>query len=102
MNNLSLSVIPAEYFQILSISVNGVLDPRELLSVELPHELDVSHGVVIYGRGPIWLYTYLSHILLNPWIAVFDPRQGAIVVESHRIDAPPVGTTPSLGASYLK
>jgi len=95
VKNLSLSVIPAGDFQILDILLlgHGVLEPKELPSVALPPELSMSHGIVLYGRAPVWLYAYLTHLCHpSPWLAVFDPRQGAIVVEAHRIDAPPVGT----------
>ncbi|QSR89288.1 CRISPR-associated protein Csx3 [Methylacidiphilum caldifontis] len=104
MKNLSLSVIPADDFQILDILLlgNGIIDPKELPSVQLPPELSMSRGIVICGRAPIWLYTYLTHLCHpSPWIAVYDPRHGAIVIEAHRVDAPPVGTICQVDSRYL-
>ena len=43
-------------------------------------------GLVISGRGPIWLYAFLSHYYGHRvlWLGVFDPKQeGAVVVQSH-------------------
>lgn len=45
-------------------------------------------GVIISGRGPIWLYGYLIHYY-HPakWVATHDPRlKGAVVVQSHTKD----------------
>ena len=42
-------------------------------------------GIVLSGRGPIWLYAALVHEC-HPWlwVATYDPRQGgAVIVESH-------------------
>ncbi|MFN3269123.1 MAG: CRISPR-associated ring nuclease Crn3/Csx3, partial [Candidatus Kapaibacteriota bacterium] len=64
MQNLKLSLIQTpENFQILDILLenNGIISPLELNTVEIPSEIDWSKGVVIAGRAPIWLYTYLVH-----------------------------------------
>jgi CRISPR-associated protein Csx3 len=40
--------------------------------------------VVISGRAPIWLYSYLCHVCHpTPWIACYDPRLGAVVTVTH-------------------
>jgi len=42
-------------------------------------------GIVISGRGPIWLFGTLIHEF-HPakWVACFDPRLGGgVVVQSH-------------------
>jgi CRISPR-associated protein Csx3 len=41
-------------------------------------------GVILSGRGPLWLYARLIHHY-HParWIAIHDPRLGYIVVQSH-------------------
>lgn len=40
-------------------------------------------GIVLSGRGPIWLYVCLAHVY-HPalWVAIFDPRLicGVVVV----------------------
>jgi CRISPR-associated protein Csx3 len=62
---------------------NGITTPEEAFSVKLP-EVPFNRGVVISGRGPIWLYGRLIHYF-HPakWVAVYDPRIGAVVVQSH-------------------
>lgn len=80
-------------YQILKFEiVEGVMEPCELNSIEIP-ELDQTKGVVISGRGPIWLYAFLTHALHpHPWLATYDPRLGgAVVIERHRKEAPEIG-----------
>ena len=78
MKKLKLELLQAkENFQIINIILegDGILDPRELATVELPEGMDFTKGIVIYNRGPIWLYTYLASLCkLSPWIATYDPR----------------------------
>ncbi|VVM05374.1 CRISPR-associated ring nuclease Crn3/Csx3 [Methylacidimicrobium tartarophylax] len=95
MKNLSLRLVsPPHPFQILAIHLtgNGILDAKELPGISLPEEIDYQKGLILFGKGPIWLYTYLAH-LAHPcrWLAVYDPRCGGIVVEAHHPDAPSVG-----------
>jgi len=61
----------------------GVTTPKEAFSVELP-PVPFGKGVILSGRGPIWFYGRLIHHF-HPakWVAVFDPRIGAVVVQSH-------------------
>ncbi len=61
----------------------GVTTPKEAFSVELP-PVPYGKGVILSGRGPIWLYgRLLHHFHPAKWVAVFDPRLGAVVVQSH-------------------
>ena len=60
-----------------------VIKPEALKSLK-PPKVDSTKGVVLSGRGPIWLYCYLvHHYHPTRFIAVYDPRIGAVVVESH-------------------
>jgi len=96
MSDIQLTLVPtAENFQLLDIFIggNGIADHRDLAQLQLPPGLDWRKGVIINGRAPIWLYAYLVH-QCHPaaWLAVVDPRQGAVVVEAHHPDAPAVGS----------
>lgn len=95
MKNLRLSLISTqENFQIIDILLenNGIVSPLELNEIDLPDGIDWSKGVVIAGRAPIWLYSYLVHQCHpSAWVAVYDPRWGAIVVQTHKVDSPAVG-----------
>ena len=71
------------------------LSPDVLGSIGLPSDVvGREHlGLVISGRGPVWLYARLVHEA-HPfaWVATYDPRlAGAVVVHRHRADAPAVG-----------
>lgn len=95
MKNLRLNLLDtSQDFQILEIVLenNGIISPEDLNSFELPKDIDWSKGIVIYGRAPIWLYSFLVHQCHpSAWVAVYDPRYGAIVIEAHKPEAPPVG-----------
>ena len=61
----------------------GITDPKEVFSTPLP-DVPQNMGVILSGRGPIWLYARLLHHF-HParWVAIHDPRIGYIVVQSH-------------------
>jgi CRISPR-associated protein Csx3 len=78
-----------------TIGGDGTLDPSELPTVmnQIEGCIDGTKGVVISGRGPVWLFGALLHQLhVTRWSATFDPRQGAVVVASHHPAAPKPGT----------
>lgn len=55
--------------------------------------VDPESGVILSGRGPVWLFGALAHNY-HPcaWVATHDPRLGGgVVVARHRKDAPMVG-----------
>lgn len=61
----------------------GVCAPADLVGMKVP-EVDGTKGVVLTGRGPIWLYGALVHCYhATAWVATNDPRLGAVVVQSH-------------------
>jgi CRISPR-associated protein Csx3 len=70
-----------------SIGVDQPISPAE----PLPPLPEIPRGalVVIEGRAPIWRYGMALHRLHGSpagAIAVYDPRLGAVVVASHRLD----------------
>jgi len=60
------------------------LEPSALGMVTLPVNPDrvADGGVIISGRGPLWLFAHLATRLRSArWIGVYDPRfEGAVVV----------------------
>ncbi|MCU0569498.1 MAG: CRISPR-associated ring nuclease Crn3/Csx3 [Oculatellaceae cyanobacterium Prado106] len=92
MTAIGLTVIPhqtqmgAGYqhlrFEILHES--GILEPGDLCGLSLPDDIQWDQGIVIEGKGPIWLYGYLVHVChAAAWVGCFDPRLGAVVVMTH-------------------
>jgi CRISPR-associated protein Csx3 len=71
----------------------GLLDHGQLAKITLPDGLDRRQGVVFSGKGPVWLYGYLTHLAHTfAWVAIADLRLGgAVVVERHLPTAPEVG-----------
>lgn len=64
------------------------LEPQRLSTLLPPDPIkeNFAHkGVILSGRGPVWLYGYLVHFYHpTKFVATYDPRlQGAVVVESH-------------------
>ncbi len=70
--------------QIVKFRLGGPIEPAQLREVVLP-EVDPRRGVIISGRGPVWLFATLAHKLhICPWVATYDPRiGGGVVVQSH-------------------
>ncbi|MEM4973404.1 MAG: CRISPR-associated ring nuclease Crn3/Csx3 [Candidatus Hadarchaeales archaeon] len=74
-----------EFFLLQFELEGGVISPEELgKAVEAAPQLPGNKGVVISGRGPVWLFAALCH-KYHPcvWVATHDPRLGAVVVETH-------------------
>jgi CRISPR-associated protein Csx3 len=64
----------------------GITSPPEfaLAVTEIEAQLSGSSPILINGRGPIWGYGMLFHLAhATPAIAVYDPRLGYVVVQSH-------------------
>lgn len=95
MNNLQFNLINSNNdFQILELNLkgNGLIEPNDLKKAKLPKGIDFRKGVVIYGKAPVWLFAFLSHELhIAKWVATFDPRKGAVVVQSHDSNSPQKG-----------
>ncbi len=66
-----------------------IVQPQDLTALSLPTDVDLTAGVILSGRAPIWLYAHLVHELHpTPWVACFDPRlNGAVVVATHSLQA---------------
>lgn len=75
----------------------GICEPADLATFN-PPEVPGTGGVVISGRGPVWLYAALAHHYhTTQWVGTFDPRLGGAVVTSrHSRTAPPVGSVVAL------
>jgi len=72
-----------ENFTILHFELKNPIKPEELKSLEIP-KVNPRKGVVISGRGPIWLHCFLAHNYHHTkFVAIYDPRIGAVVVQSH-------------------
>lgn len=92
MNPIELEAIPHQtneglpyqhlHFQITT--ADGITTPDNIKGLQLPANLDFKQGVIIEGKGPIWLYGYLVHEC-HPaaWVACYDTRLGSVVVSTH-------------------
>lgn len=81
---INFKIKEKEEYTIVHSELGGNVTP-EILKTIKPPKVRGTKGVVLSGRGPIWLYCYLAHYY-HPtmFIATYDPRiGGAIVVESH-------------------
>jgi len=79
----------ADRVNVVHFELAQPIQPTQLSSITPPQLADPTRGVVLSGRGPIWLYAYLLHYYHpSVFVAVFDPRlAGAVVVASHHPDA---------------
>lgn len=74
-----------EYTELTLIEFNltEIAEPAMLNQITPPN-VDCSKGVVISGKGPIWLYCFLAHHYHpTAWVANYDPRLGYVVASSH-------------------
>jgi len=84
MISFSLKTLTSHSATLIAFEIEGgVTTPEEVFGEELP-KAPLDKGVILSGRGPIWLFARLIHYY-HParWIAVHDPRIGYIVVQSH-------------------
>ena len=73
-------------YQLLSIEIvsrDSIIIPQDLATLELPTGIESDRGIVLEGRAPNWLYSYLLQALpAMLWIASYDPKYGAVVVSA--------------------
>jgi len=70
-------------YTIVAFSFDRPIEPKQLQELKPPF-VEADRGVVLYGRGPIWLYCFLSHYYhYCKFVAVYNPRLGAVITESH-------------------
>ena len=88
MKNISFKTTDYQDFSIIHFDLDTIFSPTDLKSLKPPNPIqnNFAHkGIILSGRGPIWLYGFLVHYY-HPtrWVATYDPRlQAAVVVESH-------------------
>ncbi|MEM3610099.1 MAG: CRISPR-associated ring nuclease Crn3/Csx3 [Candidatus Anstonellales archaeon] len=80
---ISFKIKELEKYTIVFIGLD-IITPNELRDI-VPPSVDSGKGVILSGRGPIWLYGFLTHCYHpTKFVAIYDPRlKGAAVVESH-------------------
>jgi len=83
--SVEFEVQEREHFTVVHFRLSAPIDPKDLsLILSAAPVVSGNKGVIISGRGPVWLHSALAH-KYHPclWVAHYDPRVGAIVVESH-------------------
>ncbi|NJK76907.1 MAG: CRISPR-associated protein Csx3 [Microcoleus sp. SU_5_6] len=94
MSAIELKLIPHQTqdglaYQHLRLQIttqDGIITPADLKGLKLPENVQYSQGIVLEGRGAIWLYGYLVHeCILQRGVGCYDPRlDGAVVVATHK------------------
>ena len=100
---ITFTTTPIEGATLLEFNIDsGVCEPADLATLA-PPDVDGTGGVIISGRGPVWLYAALAHHYhVTAWVGTFDPRLGGAVVTSrHSRTAPAVGSIVSLGENRV-
>lgn len=76
-------------YQTLAINLlqpQSLIQVEEMLSWELPRELDREREIILYGRAPNWLYNHLVWCFRDfPWVGCYDIRSQTAVVVSSKI-----------------
>ena len=70
----------------------GIIQPSDLANVTVP-DLPKTEGVILSGRCPVWLFSFLGYELrLHVWVATFDPKlEGGVCVRRQSPHAPQIG-----------
>lgn len=84
MNEVSFKTEERHEFTVVNFELSQPIEPIDLATCN-PPKVKESKGVILSGRGPIWLFCFLAHYYHpTTWVATYDPRLGgAVVVESH-------------------
>ena len=98
---LNFKISKADKYAIISFDLSEAMTPGQLKTISPPDMIgeNFAHkGVILSGRGPVWLYCYLSHFYHpTAYVATYDPRlQGAVVVQSHTSEYKPGDIIPLL------
>lgn len=86
---------------LLEIKSDGKLEPSELENIVIL-ELPVGRGLIISGRAPVWVFSYLTEQYCRnvPWVATFDPSlKGAVVTATRSENTPSIGEVVTLPKS---
>jgi len=74
MSEIKFGVKEEDKYSIVSFEIEGVISPEDLIAIA-PPKVEGSKGVILSGRGPIWLYCFLTHFYHpTKFIATYDPR----------------------------
>ena len=84
MTKIKFNIIERDEYTILHFELVDPILPETLKSLN-PPKINPTKGIILSGRGPIWLYCYLTHHYHpTKFIATYDPRLGgAVIIESH-------------------
>lgn len=84
MSEIKFGVKEEDKYSIVSFEIEGVISPEDLIAIA-PPKVEGSKGVILSGRGPIWLYCFLTHFYHpTKFIATYDPRlEGGVIIETH-------------------
>jgi len=70
---------------LVNIQTDQPITPTDLAKINI--KIVCPSIVAISGRGPIWLYSFLTHVLhIAVALYVFDPRLGYVCVATHNPD----------------
>ncbi|MBW4669854.1 MAG: CRISPR-associated protein Csx3 [Cyanomargarita calcarea GSE-NOS-MK-12-04C] len=74
-------------YQVLQVELTAsdrLIEPQDLVDLQLPAGIDTAEGVVISGRAPVWLFAYLTSVLYpTAWVGCYDPRLGTVIVSTN-------------------
>ena len=95
--NIDWKIDEKDGFTVLEFKIggDGILEPATLKELIPPENLKMSKGLILSGRGPVWLYAFLVH-WAHPfaWVGIFDAHLSkAIIIERHVTNAPQIGET---------
>jgi len=82
---ITINLSSKEQFELIEFVCPKEGATPEMLADVKVGEFKHGKGVVISGKGPVWLFGCMAHQCHHAkWVASYDPRlEGAVVFESH-------------------
>lgn len=82
---ITFKIIRKDTYTVVEFEIEDNVCTPDVLTTLKPPEVDATKGVILSGRGPVWLFgNLIHHYHPTAWVATFDPRiGGGVVVASH-------------------
>ncbi len=70
-----------QLLEMLAVPRSQPVQPADLQTLELPDDLDLSRGVILFGAMPNWVYgALIDRCKTAPWLGCYAALEGGVIV----------------------